>query len=304
MTGGMSALPHPPLAANLLRGRVLTVTFTGVWAGVEVLAARALHLHHYTTYQIVWTRYGVHLLLMLLVWGMRHPASLIATRRPAFQLGRSMLMVGMPASWAIAVGRGAPPATVLAIFWLAPLMVLALAAAGLGERPGRQDWLLTGCGFVGTCLIFHPRVLPGTLNFVLALTMGLTFSLYIVMTRSLRSELTRVNVFLTALGVFVVLTPVMPHVWIAPPRHDLLLFAGIGLFGFVMLWLLDRLAAAAPVSWTAPLLYLQVLFTALLAVVVGHQHPGRASMLGIGCILLAALVTWFGGRRPVMAEAT
>ncbi len=301
MTGGMRA-PSPPLAADLMRARILTVTVTGVWSGVEALAARVLH--HYTVYQIVWARYGVHLLFMLLVWGTRQPASLIATRRPAFQLGRSMLMVLMPASWAIAIGRGAPPTAVLAIFWLAPLMVLALAAAGLGERPRRQEWLMAGCGFVGTSLIFHPVVLPGTLNFVLALTMGLSFSLYIVMTRSLRSESTRVNLFLTALGVFVVLTPVMPWVWIAPSRHDLLIFAGIGLFGFVMLWLLDRLASAAPVSLTAPFLYLQVLFTALLAVFVGHLHPGRASIVGIGCILLAALVTWFGGRRPVLAEAT
>ena len=96
MTGGMRA-PSLPLAADLMRARILTVTVTGVWSGVEALAARVLH--HYTVYQIVWARYGVHLLFMLLVWGTRQPASLIATRRPAFQLGRSMLMVLMPASW-------------------------------------------------------------------------------------------------------------------------------------------------------------------------------------------------------------
>jgi hypothetical protein len=259
-------------------------------------------LHHYTVYQIVWARYGVHLLFMLLVWGTRQPASLIATRRPAFQLGRSMLMVLMPASWAIAIGRGAPPTAVLAIFWLVPLMVLALAAAGLGERPRRREWLMAGCGFVGTSLIFHPMVLPGKLNFVLALTMGLSFSLYIVMTRSLRAKYQGQPVLDRARRVRRA-TPVMPWVWITPSRHDCSSLQGSGCR------FRDAVAARSAgqrgtrvTDGSVPLPAGAV--HGAIGRVRWPPAPGACLDCGDWLHLLAALVTWFDGRRPVLAEAT
>ena len=286
---------------DLVRAQVLAVLCVLVWTAVEGLAAQ--ELRHYSTYQVVWTRYAVHLLFMLLVWGMREPASLIATRRPAFQLSRSLLMLGMPASWAIAASHGVAARTILAIFWLAPLMVLALAAAGLGERPRWITWLMAGCGFVGTLLVLRPKVLPDPLGFALSVGMGLTFSLYIVMTRSLRTERTRANLFYTALGVFVILTPLMPLVWIAPSLRDLVIFTVMGLLGLLMLWLLDRMAATAPVSLTAPFLYLRVVLTAVISAGGGHWRLGRGTLVGIGCILLSVMVAGISDRRHAVAAA-
>lgn len=286
---------------DLMKARVLAAAFVGLWAIVESLATHVLR--HYSGFQVVWTRYGVHLLFMLLVWGARAPASLIATRRPVFQLARSMLMLGMPAAFILAADRGTPPATIMAIFWLAPLMLLAFAAAGLAERPDRTTWLLSGLGFFGAFIVYRPAALPGLVSLVLALVMGITFSLYVVMTRSLRSEPTRVNLFYTALGVFVVLTPLMPFVWITPPLHDMAILVAIGLLGFVTLWALDRMAAAAPVSLTAPVLYLQVVFTVLLSITAGHWGAGRGTIVGIACIALAVGLTLVSVRRPIVAEA-
>ena len=45
---------------------------------------------------------------------------------------------------------------------------------------------------------------------VIAVAMALSFSAYVAMTRSLSSEHVLANLFYTALGVFLALTPLMP----------------------------------------------------------------------------------------------
>ena len=125
--------------------------------------------------------------------------------------------------------------------------------------------------------------------------MALSFSLYVVMTRSLRSEGTRTNLFYTALGVFVLLSPLMPGVWIAPPLHDLAVMTGVGLLGWLGLWALDRLAAAAPVSVAAPLACLQLPFALALA---GAWHGVRVPSAALAGLVLIAGVACFLLARP------
>ena len=87
------------------RAMLLMLGFVTLWALIEAMAAHVLR--RYSPYQVVWTRYAVHLLLMLLVWGWRQPATLWRTGRPVFQLARSLLMLGMPASWIIGSSKPA-----------------------------------------------------------------------------------------------------------------------------------------------------------------------------------------------------
>ncbi|MGQ3076253.1 MAG: hypothetical protein ACT7A5_34725, partial [Ferrovibrionaceae bacterium] len=59
------------------RAILLMLAFVLLWAGIEAMAANVLR--HYSPYQVVWTRYAVHLALMLALWGWREPASLWQT---------------------------------------------------------------------------------------------------------------------------------------------------------------------------------------------------------------------------------
>src|ERR1051325_11973982 len=69
----------------------------------------------------------------LAIWGGSNPSLLWRTRRPVFQVARSLLMLGMPVCFILALGQGSPVETVLAVFWLSPLLIVALARAFLGE---------------------------------------------------------------------------------------------------------------------------------------------------------------------------
>lgn len=268
------------------RACLIAVAFAALWAAVESIAH--LVISQYSPFQVVWSRYAVHLLLMLLVWGWRQPTSLWATRRPAYQVGRSLLMLVMPGSWTLAMAWGGTSSQVMAVFWTAPLLVLALAWGLLGERPSPVIVGCAGLGLVGAWLSYRPGHLAGA-PLVMSVLMALSFSLYVVLSRPLRTETTRANLFYSALGVFLVLTPLMPRVWRPAPLHDLAIFAAIGILGYGALWCIDRFTAFAPVSLTAPLLYLQVAFMTLAALGGG---VGRGALLGMGLIAVGALAAW------------
>src|SRR6476659_8413178 len=96
------------------------LVLTALWVLVEVLAG--FLRQSYSPFQVVWTRYAVHLLFMLAVWGPREPRTLWKTRRPAFQLTRSLLMLAMPAAVIVAMARGIEGDTIWTVFWVAPFL--------------------------------------------------------------------------------------------------------------------------------------------------------------------------------------
>ena len=81
------------------------------------------------------------------------------------------------------------------------------------------------------------------------------------------------NLFYTALGVFVALTPFMPSMWVMPTWHDAAVLFGIGALGLLGLWALDRAAAAAPLSLSAAGLYA---YLPMLAAVAWWLHGATA----------------------------
>jgi drug/metabolite transporter (DMT)-like permease len=285
------------------RAMLLMIAFAALWAAIEEIASHVLR--HYSPYQVVWSRYAVHLMLMLAVWGWREPTSLWRTRRPVFQLARSLLMVGMPVSWIIGTQVGVQPAALMSIFWLSPLFILVLARWFLGDRIPAALWIATLAGCSGSFLLHAPGRVAKLELMVFPIAMALCFSLYVVMSRCLRTEATRANLFYTAFGVFLVLTPVMPNVWITPGAHDMLVLAAIGVLGFFALYMLDRMASAAPVSVSAPFAYLQIALTVGIAIVAGAggNHSLRRTAVGLLLIAGATFSLWVREPRLRLPDA-
>jgi drug/metabolite transporter (DMT)-like permease len=274
------------------RSMLMMVVFVLLWTVVELLAAGLLV--RYSPYQVVWVRYGVHLAAMLLFFAWTEPASLWRTARPARQWLRSMLMLAMPSSWIMGMQHGVASDALMAVFWTSPLLVMVLAHLLLGERAPWVAWVAGALSCVGALILFVHGGLSWSLGLLFPLGMALSFSLYVVMTRSLRHEPLRANLFYTALGVFVALTPAMPYLWVTPSRLDLLAMVGVGLLGWVTLFALDRMAATAEVSRSAPLLSLQLFFLVGATWLTDHTVSGWRALMGPAIILAAALALWWG----------
>jgi len=292
----MDVAPLHPVASLAQRapGRsamLLLALFALAWAVVEGVFGARLQLH-YSLMQVVWCRYAVHLACLGLLVGWRAPSRLWRTRRLGFQLSRSLLMLVMPASFALSLAAGDRPGTVWALFWVAPLMILGFARLALGERVPRWVWAVAAIGSGVAAVMAEPALPRSLAGAVLPIVMALSFSIYVVMTRALRDEPVQANLFFTALGVFALLTPLMPFVWVMPNLHDAALLAGIGIVGLLALWALDRACERAPVAQVAPTLHVHLLCMALVEWGAAGEAFTHRDLLGAAWIGLALLALW------------
>ena len=171
------------------------------------------------------------------------------------------------------------------------MLVLTFAALIDRERAAVATWAAAALGTVAAWVYFAPTGVPSPGAIVFGLAMAGSFALYIPMTRRLREEPLRTNLFYTAIVPLVALLPLMPRVWVTPAFSELLGLAFIGAVGWSALLALDRAADAAPVSLTAPLLHLQV-GPIMLFSFFAHDYPGPrrfavAAALLIGTVALA-----------------
>lgn len=278
------------------RAMLLMAAFGAAWAAVEALGARLAG--DYSPYQVVFTRYVVHAALVL-AWCWRAPSPPWRTRRLATQLVRSLLMVAMPASFVLAAARGVRPEATLAIFWLSPLLVLALSRPLLGEAPPRRAWIATALACAAAAAACRPAALPGPSGALLPAAMGASFALYVAMTRGLRDEPTRTNLLYTAAGPALVLAPSMPRLWTTPSARDVAIMVAIGAVGLAALWALDRAAAAAPLPVSAAIAPLQVGFAVALQAAEGGRLPGAITMLAVSSIAAISLYAWKPQPTPI-----
>lgn len=273
---------EPPGAGGFAGARAMAGATVG-WAVVEWLGACLPG--GYSAYQVVWTRYGVHLLALLLWVGVR--ARPWRTRQLRLQWLRSMCMIGMPASFILALDV-LPSREVLAVFWIAPLLTLAMARLLLGEAVGVGAWTAGALGWGGAWLLLRAGPPSSLRGVVLALSMAGCFAAYLVLTRRLGEESTTSKLFYTAMGVFLVLTPMMPGRFQLPSPAALAIMGAIGLVGLFTLYAFDRAFEAGALAWVAPVAYGQVVWAGLLER-LGHGQRPRGLDLGATALIAIAV---------------
>jgi hypothetical protein len=85
------SLPRQQDRSRIFRAAFVVAASMLLWIPIESLGAKAG-----VSYQVVWTRYGTHLMFMLLVFGPRHDRRLVVARRLRPMILRSLCMPGMP----------------------------------------------------------------------------------------------------------------------------------------------------------------------------------------------------------------
>ena len=139
--------------ADNLRGIVMMVIAVGAFA---LMDAALKHLTpHYPALQVAALR-GYASLPVVMVW-----AAVLGTRARLFDvrwslhLLRAAIGITMLASFAYGL-RTLPLSEAYAIFFVAPLLITALAAPLLGERVGANRWWAIAIGLVGVLVVLRP----------------------------------------------------------------------------------------------------------------------------------------------------
>lgn len=254
---------------------------------------------------LVWSRYFVHCLLMVVLLGPTHRARLVITRRPLPQVARALLLLGVT-GFAMAAFRIMPLAETTALLFITPLIVALLAGPMLGERVGAGRWLGAIAGFGGTLLIARPGGALVAEGVVLALLAAACYSLYHIQTRRLTAtENPLTMVFYTALVGTITMSLVLPWIWHgpAPSLGETAMIVSLALYGGFGHYLLTLAYHHASASWLAPYLYVQIVWAVLLGWLWHGQWPDLLSMIGMSIIVAAGVgVAIADGRARIGSE--
>lgn len=244
----------------------------------------------YPVVMVLWVRYIVHVLLILVA--LRPPSlkTLITTQNPKLQIIRGLCMANTNLMFISAL-HYIPLAEGTAIIYLSPLLVTAMSGPLLGERITRMQWLAVAIGFIGVLLIvrpsgsmFHPVAL-------LALGAAFSFSLYQVITRKLNhTDKSSITNFISGLVCVIVTSLLLPFFWKTPTLHFALLMVLLGISALVSHLLMTKAYQHAKPSTLAPFSYTQLLFAGLIGYVYFDQIPDLMGLVGMLVIVAGGLL--------------
>ena len=271
------------------RGILFFLAATLLFATLDVTSKYLVAL--FTVPLLVWARYSVHLIIMLIAIAPGMGREIVITKHPFLMTLRGLMLVGVTVLIQLAL-HTLPLAETTALIFVTPLIVALMAGPILGETVGLRSWLATIVGFCGVLLIPRPGSALAGIGVVYALGAALCYAGYQIVTRKLSSsEPPMRQLFYTALVGAISMSFVMPHYWtgeIPSPRHALLI-ASLGVLGGTGHFLLIRALRDTPASILSPLLYVQLIWATTLGWLVFGHLPDLQATVGMLVIGLAGL---------------
>lgn len=263
-------------------------------AGLCFAALDATSKHLAQTFAVpmlVWARYTVHLVLMLIFLAPAMRSRLVATQRPFAMTVRALMLVATT-GFAMAGFAIMPLAESTAFLFVTPLVVVILASWLLKEAVSVGRWFAIVAGFAGAMLVARPGGALSTRGVVLMTLAAACYAIYQVQTRQMSStESTVTMLFYTALVGTVSMSLAAPLFW-GGPMPDAwqgLAIASLGVFGGTGHLLMTRAFRHAPVSTLSPFLYGQLVWAVLLGWLFYAHLPDLLSIAGMAVIAASSL---------------
>ena len=250
-------------------------------------------------------RYGLNLLLLMLLLAPRHGAKLWHANRPWLVALRGASLAFATFFAGLALQR-IPVGEAVSIFYLQGFGVMLAAGYFLRERISTVGWIAAVTGFTGVMLIARPGGELDVAGVMFAFTCAMISVTYILMSRSLAAtESTMAMLFHVAVagvmlfGLMLLLDwPSFTYTWL-----DLGLLLYLGVASLLAHYLLTSAYRFAPASLLAPFNYFHIAFAVVAGWLVYDHIPDQIALLGMGMIAVSgaavALHTHLSsGKRP------
>tara|TARA_R110000744_G_scaffold101471_2_gene195592 strand:+ start:1912 stop:2790 length:879 start_codon:yes stop_codon:yes gene_type:complete len=205
--------------------------------------------------------------------------------------------------WFYAMTR-IPIAELTAINYLAPVFVSIGAAIFLGERLAARRIFAVVVALVGTAIILRPGFREVANGHIAMLAAAAVFSGSYLLAKILSDEAKpTVVVFMMTVFVSLGLAPLAAIVWVTPTWEQIGILALVAVFAQAGHYTMTLAFAAAPVTVTQPITFLQLVWATLLGMLVFSEPVDIYVVLG-GVLILASVtfITWREAqlkRRPI-----
>jgi len=258
---------------------------------------------NYPTMQVTALR-GLSSLPLVTLWVLVDggPRQLLRVRWPLHVL-RGLVSIVMIAAFAYAL-RTLPLAETYSLFFVAPLMITAMAALVLGERVDWRGWTAIVIGFCGTLIVLRPTG-AGVLTLAgLAVLVSATgYSISAIAVRVLgRTDSTQAMVFWMLLMMSVFATALAWHDWVPIRPEDWGVIAALAVTGAVGQYAITDAFRRAAASRIAPLEYTALIWGIILDRVLWNTLPDAVTLTGAGVIIASGIYLLRRERQHSEAE--
>jgi drug/metabolite transporter (DMT)-like permease len=239
---------------------------------------------------VSWMRFAVHIVLFVVLFRPWTNMRMLRAGSLPLQILRAAFLFGSTFFNFLALNT-LQLAQTMSIFFFAPMVITALAGPLLGEWAGWRRWLAIVAGFAGVLVITRPGFGTFELGHVFMLGAMLSYSFYVIMTRSMgATETPESLIFYSALAPVVLMLPVVPSTASMPdgPWQWIILLS-LGFYGGFGHWLLIKAYRQATTFALAPYPYLQMVWMIFFGYVVFDQFPDRYTLSGAAIIVASGL---------------
>lgn len=208
-------------------------------------------------------------------------------------LARGGLHVVAVTLWFFAMAR-IPVAEVTAIGYLNPIVVTVGAALLFGERLAARRILAIAVAMVGALIILRPGMREVAPGHFAQLGAALSFGLSYLIAKRLAVEIPAgALVALLSLTVTAGLAPLALAAWVPPSPAQLAWLGLVAAFATFGHYAMARAFAAAPLTVTQPVTFLQLVWATLLGWIAFGEAVDPFVLLG-GAMIIAAItyMTW------------
>lgn len=260
----------------------------------------AKHLgQSYSPVQLVWARYGIHLVVLLLVLLAlrRLDSSVLISHAPMGQLVRGVLLLGATIFSYLAV-RELPLAQVYVVNFSSPVIVTLLAIPLLGEPVNTVRITAVLVGFAGVFVAMQSELVAMNPAMIFPVGMAFCFAMYQLATRHFsHQDSPTTSLLYTAAAGGLLSSLAVPFFWTPIEAADLLPFFAIGALGAVGHFALILAMRFASASLVSPFLYSQLLWASLSGYLFFSELPTLNTLAGALMVIGSGLLLLFWGRQ-------
>ena len=239
--------------------------------------------------QITWARYFFTVAFTFPIMFLFFRKNLVWTDKPKLQITRGIILLTANICFFYAISI-ISLAKALTLAFVAPLIVTAFSPIFLGERVGFRRWSAVIIGFIGSLVVIRPGFVEINLASIAALGTGVMYGFYLIITRKLsKSDNPLLTLLLTGVVGAIIISFVMPFVWVKPNFNQWSIMAAIGIFACLGHFFLILSLKYADASKLAPFSYFEIITNIIIGYYFFSDFPDNWTFLGLFIIVLSGI---------------
>ena len=260
------------------------------WMVVPIMDAFAKYLSwSLPVLQITWGRYFFTVFFTLSFILIFFRKNLVWSKNPKLQIIRALILLSANILFFYSISV-ISLAKALTLAFIHPLIVTALSPLFLKEKVGIKRWFAVLIGFIGVLIVIRPGFIELNMPSLAAFGTGVCYGFYLMITRKLsNTDNPLLTLLFTGVVGAIIMTSIMPVVWVPPTLNQWYMLACIGLVASVAHGFIIISFRMAEASKLAPLSYSEIITNIIIGYYVFSDMPDKWTFVGLFVIMLSGI---------------